>query len=127
LLALAASGLGLAVTALPGCIFALGLANGIFAVSAIGAMMQLAGERRQGAGTSMGLFGAAQAIAFGAGCLISSGASDLGRRLLGSPLTAYASVFTAEAALFGLAAWLATRIFDAAPKLSPGTSWSTAS
>ena len=49
-------------------VFALGVANGAFAVAAIGSMMALAGhgrERREG--LRMGLWGAAQAIAFGLG------------------------------------------------------------
>jgi BCD family chlorophyll transporter-like MFS transporter len=96
-------------------VFALGVANGAFAVSAIGAMMQLADRQQGRAGTRMGVFGAAQAIAFGCGGLASSGASDLGRRLLGSPVAAYAGVFGIEAALFVYAAALAARVFQAAP------------
>ena len=90
----------------------LGLANGVFAVSAIGAMMGLAAQGRAArAGTRMGLWGAAQALAFGAGGLVGTGASDLARLLLGDPRLAYATVFSAEALLFIAAATLAGRVF----------------
>lgn len=58
----------------------------------------------------MGLWGAAQAIAFGAGGLIGAAASDLTRWLLGEPGVAYAAVFGAEALLFIVSARLAARI-----------------
>jgi BCD family chlorophyll transporter-like MFS transporter len=86
-------------------VFALGAANGAFSIAAIASMMQLAGQggaRREG--IRMGLWGAAQAIAFGLGGLVGTAASDLARWLLGRPDVAYASVFAFEAALFVLAA-----------------------
>jgi BCD family chlorophyll transporter-like MFS transporter len=101
-------------------VFGLGVANGAFAVSAIGAMMQLADRDRGRTGTRMGVFGAAQAIAFGCGGLVSSGASDLGRHLLGSPVAAYAGVFGIEAGLFIYAAALASRVFEPAPARAIG-------
>ena len=123
-----ASALGLGVLALAGpigagfplrpLVFALGVANGAFAVAAIGSMMQLAGQREGRAGTRMGVFGAAQAIAFGCGGLVSSGASDLGRQLLGSPMAAYAGVFAMQAGLFLYAARLAAQVFEAGPAVS---------
>jgi BCD family chlorophyll transporter-like MFS transporter len=95
-------------------ILALGIANGVFAVSAIGSMMGLAGAGRgQREGVRMGLWGAAQAVAFGLGGLVGPGASDLGRALLGSRLSAYAAVFVGEALLFVLAARLAASVFRA--------------
>jgi BCD family chlorophyll transporter-like MFS transporter len=98
--------------------FLLGAANGVFAASAIGAMIGLAhqgGSAR--AGTRMGLWGAAQAIAFGLGGLLGTGASDIARSLLGDPAAAYAAVFLAEAGLFIAAALLAARVF--APERRP--------
>jgi BCD family chlorophyll transporter-like MFS transporter len=90
----------------------LGVANGAFAVSAIGAMMGLAAAGRgTRAGTRLGVWGAAQAVAMGAGGLLSSGASDLGRALLGTPGTSYAAVFSGEALLFLAAAALAGGVF----------------
>ena len=51
-------------------VFLLGAANGAFAVGAIGSMMVLASaDNRARQGTRMGLWGAAQAIAFGLGGL----------------------------------------------------------
>jgi MFS transporter, BCD family, chlorophyll transporter len=59
-------------------VVALGFFNGMFAVAAIGAMMQLAGEGRdRREGTRMGLWGAAQAIAAGFGGLTGAAAADI--------------------------------------------------
>ncbi len=101
----------------------LGVANGAFAVSAIGSMMGLASNGRAAReGTRMGLWGAAQALAFGAGGLAGTAASDLARLVFGSPATAYAAVFGMEAALFLAAAVLAMGVFqthDDQPALRP--------
>jgi MFS transporter, BCD family, chlorophyll transporter len=92
-------------------VFALGAANGAFSIAAIGSMMRLATQgRERREGVRMGLWGAAQAIAFGFGGLVGTGASDLAHRLLGDPAAAYASVFAFEALLFVAAALLALRI-----------------
>ncbi|CAH2601005.1 Bacteriochlorophyll synthase 44.5 kDa chain [Rhodovastum atsumiense] len=91
--------------------FLLGVANGFFCAAAIGSMMQLAGSGRESReGVRMGLWGAAQALAFGLGGLFGSGAVDLARLLLGSPLAAYSVVFMAQAALFLFAGLLAMRV-----------------
>lgn len=91
--------------------FALGAANGAFAAAAIATMMQLAGQGRAGReGTRMGLWGAAQAVAFGLGNIVGTGACDLARWLLASDAAAYSSVFLAEAALFLVSAVLAARV-----------------
>jgi BCD family chlorophyll transporter-like MFS transporter len=85
----------------------LGVSNGAFSIAAIGSMMQFAGvgkEKREG--VRMGIWGAAQAIAFGLGGILGTGASDLARYLLGDPVAAYASVFLIEAILFIAAAVL---------------------
>jgi BCD family chlorophyll transporter-like MFS transporter len=92
-------------------VFALGVANGAFAVAAIGSMMTLAGTGRESReGVRMGLWGAAQAVAFGLGDLVGTAASDLARYFLGSPASAYALVFFAEAIVFVIAAVLAARV-----------------
>jgi BCD family chlorophyll transporter-like MFS transporter len=94
-------------------VFALGAANGVFAVAAIGSMMAHAGRghaRREG--VRMGLWGAAQAIAFAVGGFCGAAASDVARHLLESPGAAYGIVFAAEAALFIAAALLAARLSD---------------
>jgi BCD family chlorophyll transporter-like MFS transporter len=118
ILVLAASSLFAPHFPLQAAVLALGAANGAFAVSAIGAMMGLAGAGRESrAGVRMGLWGAAQALAFGAGGLVGTGASDLARLLFGSPASAYAAVFIVEAGLFALAARQAALVFagDSAP------------
>ena len=110
--ALAAAGLTGPAAPLRSTVFVLGVANGAFAVSAIGAMMGLAAEGRASRdGTRIGLWGAAQALAFGLGGLLGTGASDLARIAFGVPQTAYAVVFGAEAAAFIAAAWLAAGLF----------------
>ncbi len=105
--------------ALSGLLLALGVSNGVFAVSAIGAMLGMAGrgggERE---GVRLGVWGAAQAVAMGLGGLASTGASDLARLLLGTPHIAYAAVFCAQAALFLAAAALAGTVFGAPARLS---------
>jgi BCD family chlorophyll transporter-like MFS transporter len=73
----------------------------------------------------MGLWGAAQAVAFGLGGLVGTAASDLARWLIGSPGLAYASVFAFEALLFVVSAVLAARLAPAppaaaTPPLAPG-------
>lgn len=92
-------------------VFALGLANGAFAVAAIGSMMSLASEGgKNREGVRMGLWGAAQAIAFGLGGLMGTMGLDLTRWLTGSLSTSYAAVFTFEGFLFLASALLAARI-----------------
>ena len=89
-------------------VFVLGLANGVFAVAAIGAMMGLArdgSEAREGA--RMGLFGAAQAIAFGLGSFFGTVAADVMRAVTGSDAAGYGTVFMGEGAIFLVAAILA--------------------
>jgi BCD family chlorophyll transporter-like MFS transporter len=96
---------------LHGNVFALGVANGAFAVAAIGSMMGLVSEGSEGRdGMRMGVFGASQAIAFGLGGLAGTASIDLSRWLTGSVSEAYAIVFSAQAVLFATAALLATRV-----------------
>ncbi|HYW49972.1 MAG TPA: BCD family MFS transporter [Gemmatimonadaceae bacterium] len=90
-------------------LFALGVANGAFAIGAIGSMMSMsAAADRSQAGVRMGVFGASQAIAMAAGGLLGAGASDAMRAMLGSDRLGYGSVFALEAALFLGAAVLAS-------------------
>ena len=92
-------------------VFVLGLANGIFAVAAIGSMMGLAGGGGPGReGVRMGVWGAAQAIAFALGGFAGAIGVDLGRRLLGSTAHAYLIVFALEASVFLAAAVIAARV-----------------
>ena len=92
-------------------VFLMGAANGAFSIAAIGQMMRLATEGRAAReGVRMGLWGAAQAVAFGLGGLIGTAASDLAHWIIASSGVAYASVFAAEALLFVGSALLAARI-----------------
>jgi BCD family chlorophyll transporter-like MFS transporter len=85
-------------------VMALGAANGAFAVAAIASMMELShADGAANAGVRMGLWGAAQAVAFALGGLMGAAIVDLTRHLLGSPTASFAIVFTAEAGLFFLA------------------------
>ena len=95
-------------------VFSLGFFNGMFAVAAIGAMMALAGQgTKSREGVRMGLWGAAQAIAFGAGGFLGTACVDLSAALTGQTDTAYAVVFAGESILFIVAAFLAARSITA--------------
>ena len=101
------------------CVFALGFSNGVFAVAAIGSMMGLAGAgARSHEGTRMGLWGAAQAIAFGLGGVLATLLVDAARFVVGAPLAAYALVFLLEAGLFLVSAAMAGRIGRPEPRPS---------
>jgi BCD family chlorophyll transporter-like MFS transporter len=95
-------------------VFMLGVTNGAYAVAAIGSMMALVGaggEQREG--VRMGLWGAAQAFAFGIGGFLGTLASDVARYLLTSPALSYAVVFASEAGLFVVAAAMAVWVHRA--------------
>lgn len=92
-------------------IFLLGLANGAFAVAAIGTMMALAGAgggRREG--IRMGVWGAAQAVAFGFGGFLGTVALDVARATTGDTALSFALVFSGEAVIFLASAAIALRI-----------------
>ena len=92
-------------------VIALGVANGAFAVAAIGSMMTLASAGpKQREGTRMGVWGAAQALAFGLGGFLGAAAVDLARLLMDAPAPAFALVFAVEGLTFLLAAALALRV-----------------
>ncbi|MDX2235689.1 MAG: BCD family MFS transporter [Hyphomonadaceae bacterium] len=124
--ALALCALGMAALVGPGwplapTVFALGLANGVFAVAAIGSMMGLAGAGRESReGVRMGVWGASQAIAFGLGGFLGAAGVDVMRHVTGETGRAFLLVFTAEAVLFLAAAVLASRLdLVAKPSASP--------
>ncbi|MBX9468744.1 MAG: BCD family MFS transporter [Rhizobium sp.] len=114
--ALALAALALSAQAAPNWplqinIFLLGTANGAFAVAAIGTMMILAGRgRTSNYGMRMGIWGAAQAVAFGLGGVLGTVALDLGRWLTAKDAHAFAAVFSIEAGLFLISALVATRL-----------------
>ena len=101
---LAALTLTLAARWLPAAAFGLGLANGLFAVAALGVMMDLAAAGGAGReGIYMGLWGAAQAIAFAIGGLGAGAIIDGMRHVLGSNSDAFAALLAIDALLFLLA------------------------
>ena len=92
-------------------VFLLGLANGAFSIAAIASMMRLAVAGGTGKeGVRIGLWGGAQAIAFGVGGLLGAAASDVARALMESQSLAYASVFSIESGLFIASAYLASKV-----------------
>lgn len=100
-------------------LYVLGMGNGLFSIAAISSMMHLAtlekrelqvGDQAVQPGIRMGLWGAAQAIAFGLGGVVGSAASDLSKRWFSEPSWAYAIVFALEAMAFLMAAWMAYRV-----------------
>ncbi len=91
-------------------IFALGFANGMFAVAAIGSMFSAAAGQSSREGIRMGLFGASQAIAFAAGGFLGTITVDILKAFTHSNAISYGSVFGLEAGLFIVSAFLALRI-----------------
>ncbi len=122
--AVALGGLGLACLVGPTwplapTVFVLGFANGVFAVSAIGSMMGLAGAKAAtsspnagsaGAGVRMGVWGAAQAGAFAIGGFLGAIGVDLLRHAFHQPAPAFLCVFIVEAGVFLASAILASRL-----------------
>ena len=120
LLCLAAGAIVGPSSPLRGTVFMLGVSNGAYAIAAIGSMMALVSagsEKREG--VRMGLWGAAQAVAFGTGGFLGTLASDIARYLMSSPSLSYAAVFASEAALFVAAALMAVRLHRAPARNNP--------
>ncbi|MEQ8738891.1 MAG: BCD family MFS transporter [Hoeflea sp.] len=102
-------------------IFVLGVANGAFAVAAIGAMMMLAsGGDGASEGIRMGVWGAAQAISFGLGGFLGTVAIDVTRAITADTPLSFAVVFGLEAALFVAAAAIALLIRTPVQKSDAG-------
>ncbi len=114
--ALALAGLAAAGLVGPGwplapTVFILGLANGVFAVSAIGSMMGLAGAGRGSReGARMGLWGGAQAAAFALGGFLGAAGVETLRGALHRSATAFVVIFGVEALIFLFSAVLAARL-----------------
>ncbi|MEL6818329.1 MAG: BCD family MFS transporter [Pseudomonadota bacterium] len=89
----------------------LGFMNGMFAVAAIGTMMTLAsnGDKSR-EGIRMGLWGAAQAIAFGLGGFAGTVILDAVRWMTDNIALSFTVVFSVEALLFLASAIIALRI-----------------
>jgi BCD family chlorophyll transporter-like MFS transporter len=93
-------------------VFVLGVANGAFSIAAIASMMTLANQgARRHEGTRMGVFGAAQALGFGAGGFLGTVLVDTGRLFVSTHHvgTPYAIVFALEMVGFFAAQWMALK------------------
>ena len=100
-------------------VFGLGVANGVFAVAAVSAMLGLASKgNASGEGARMGVWGASQAIAFGLGGLSGAIIVDQLRAFTGQDATAFQIVFAVEAIFFIIAALVATSTAMAGPQPS---------
>lgn len=121
LIVLSLVGLMSADALLKPAVFALGAANGAFAVAAIGSMMTLAGSgQKSREGTRMGIWGAAQAMAFGLGGFMGTLGVDVAQLFFEEPAKSYGIVFATEGVLFLLAAVLAARLVSReAPATQP--------
>ena len=116
---IAASASATAIWPLKANVMALGFFNGMFSIAAIGAMMSLAGQgNKQGSaeGIRMGVWGAAQAIAFGLGGFSGTVGVSATQAITGNVPFSYALVFGVEAVLFVVSAIIAIRIGMGAPK-----------
>ncbi|MCE2900621.1 MAG: BCD family MFS transporter [Gemmatimonas sp.] len=88
----------------------LGLSNGVFAIGAIGSMMALTGDKTDGrAGLRLGVFGAAQALAYAVGTMSGAAGVDFARTIFAAPVRGYLAVFGVQAVLFAGSAWMALR------------------
>lgn len=89
-------------------VLGLGFGNGVFAVAAIGSMMEQASTGHADyEGVRVGLWGAAQAVAFALGGLAGAAGVDALTGLFDSSLVAYTSVFVVDALIFLLSARMA--------------------
>ena len=101
-------------------VFGLGLANGMFAVAAIGSMMTLVSNGHENRdGVRMGVWGAAQAIAFGLGGILGTATVDLTLWWFANINLAYALAFILQAALFFGATLMAINLGRNAANLVP--------
>jgi len=89
----------------------MGVATGAFTVAAVSSMMGLAGAGKTNReGIRMGVWGAAQAIAFATGSFVGTLAVDVSHLILDEPASAYGIVFALEGVLFLVSAGLAARV-----------------
>jgi BCD family chlorophyll transporter-like MFS transporter len=111
LVAISLCGQGGSVDVFRACVMALGLANGAFAIAAIASMMELGSRGNSGrVGVRIGLWGAAQALAFAFGGFSGALCVDIARALLITPATSYALVLVVQALMFVIAAGFAARV-----------------
>ena len=113
---LAASAGGTGRSAFTALVVVIGLTNGLFAVAAIGCMMGLMSQGRQGRdGVRMGVWGAAQAMAFGVGAILGGAIVDALRAAGVGIADSYATAFITLGLLYALAALLVARLDTGEP------------
>lgn len=111
LILLASAGFANIPALLQPAVFALGFANGIFAISAVGLMITFAGAgQKSREGVRLGVWGASQAVAFGLGGFLGAVGLDVMREIVESIPVAFLTVFSIEASLFMIAAVMAMRL-----------------
>ncbi|SRR5579883_1197922 len=89
-------------------VFAFGLASGVLTNSAVSLMLDLTAAET--AGTFIGAWGLAQAMAQALGNVGGGALLDLGRHVFGAPMFAYGFVFACEAIAMLLAVWLLNKV-----------------
>ncbi len=111
LLATAVCGQAGSLAGFRACVIVLGLANGTFAIAAIASMMELGSRGASGRdGVRIGLWGAAQAIAFALGGFSGAFCIDVARALQVPAASSYALVLAVQALMFAIAAGFAARV-----------------
>ena len=100
-------------------VFGLGVADGVFAVAAVGAMMSGVGQEGGQAGLRVGVWGAAQAVAYAVGGLLATGALQAGRTLWAGPGPGFTLTLALQAGLFALAAVMMSRPAMRSSALAP--------
>jgi len=111
LLAIALCGQGASRTAFQTCVVMLGLANGTFAIAAIASMMELGSAGDKGRdGLRIGLWGAAQAVAFAFGGFSGALCVDVARALHIPTSSSYTLVLAIQALMFLVAASFAAKV-----------------
>ncbi|MBD2105061.1 BCD family MFS transporter [Leptolyngbya sp. FACHB-261] len=89
-------------------LFVFGLASGVTTTGAVSLMLDLTAAET--AGTFIGAWGLAQAMARALATVTGGAILDLGRQLFTSPVMAYGLVFTVQAIGMILAVWLLSRV-----------------
>lgn len=95
-------------TPLIGALLFFGLASGITTTGAVTLMLDLTAAET--AGTFIGAWGLAQALARGISTIAGGAFLDLGRQLTTNPVLAYSIVFVAQGTVMVLAIWLLSRV-----------------
>ena len=107
-LLLIAAGFTASQTALKGVVFAFGLASGITTTGALSLMLDLTAAET--AGTFIGAWGLAQALARALSTVAGGTVLDIGNKLFAAPVLSYGLVFAVQAVGMVLSVWLLNRV-----------------